>query len=425
MRFSDLSARGLILRGSFTGFAGVLIGTAIITTVLCTRLHFAAVATISFFYSAILYPMVSHWLWLEHGWMQLHKTTVRDYAGGLAIYTTASTFAAIGAIILGRRLLLLREISDISVRGIDVSRNTVAGFVFVLMGLIVSFLPTPEDEYLVRHSNFDGLLFTNGVLALSTTGLVCMLCDVSIGNANNTTYWSLLKYLQAATAGIIALSCGVDNFSPLASFCVGLTAGILFFITGALFQYSFIEDNCNILASSFVCSFLASLSSQLVTERSTNFEAILTKDFTWQLTCYFVILCASCASAIVIFLLLYSCRLLKSESEKLNHNRAVVASKSKREGISLKKVFTDPKTAVYVEPGASKTIINEIVETIVVKPKPKRIGRSGRDSDMATGRSVKQIWPPDDNVSLDRKGSKKFVNLQKSSSSIKRSRTKV
>lgn len=399
------------------GFAAVLVGSGIITSVLSTRIHLLATTIISFFYSAVLYPIVAHWLWVDHGWMQVNKTIIKDYAGGLAVHTTASTFASVGAIVLGRRLLRLSDISEISVVGVEVSKNTIAGYMFVIIGFIAFSLPTPEEEFRLNYNKFNGVLFTNSVMSLSAAGLVTILLDVITNYKKAFTYWSILKYLQAAIGGLVALSCGVDTFSPFASFLVGLVAGMLFFFTAALVSISFIEDNCNIVASSFICSFLASLLSQMI---SKNTIIIHLKNFTWQMSCHLIIFVTSFAFATVIILLLYASNRLKTKREKINHERATATYKMNKRP-SYKKLFSVSSSAGYLEPGLSnKAITNNEnsagegnVASKNVKPKTSHVEESNESI-------ITQISSSDTDFVISKRNSK-IINLQESTSKTKKS----
>lgn len=401
------------------GFAAVLVGTGMITTVLCTRVHMLAAAVISFFYSAILYPVVAHWLWIDHGWMQQTRTvTVNNYAGGLAVHTTASTVASVGAILLGRRLLRLSDISEISIIGVEVSRNTVAGYMFVIIGLIVFSLPTPEEEFRLKYNNFDGVLFTNNVLGLSAAGLITILLDISINCRKTITYWPLLKYLQASIAGVIALSCGVDIFSPIASFGVGLFTGLVFFFTSTAIHHSFIEDNCNIIASSFISSFLASLLSQVVSKNDA-LQAII-----WQIFSHLIICVFSFVSAMLLLLLFYVSNRLKSKSELVNHERSRVAYRRNTRA-SYRNLFSLSKGAGYVEPGTSKVNIDNKFSTEVVGDRIVKQEASDENSTVTDWgeTSVTPVSSTDNTSNISRRSSKKYINLQASSSRIGRFRS--
>lgn len=377
----------------------MLVGTGIITTVLCTRLHMLATIVISFYYSAILYPIVAHWLWVGHGWMQSAQTIVADYAHGVSVYTTASTFAGVGAIILGRRLLRFSEISEISVVSGEVSKNTVTGYILVIIGLIAFSLPTPEEEYRLKYNRFDGVLFTNNVLALSAAGLVTIILDVTFNCRTRVTYWPLIKYLQAAVAGIVALSCGINTFSPTVSFIIGLIAGVVFFFIATLIQHFFIEDNCNIIACCFVNSFLASIFSQLFPTNENIFKTIHHKNLLWQLACHLIIFAVSFLSAVIILLLLYVSNYLKSGSEILNHSRATAVYKNKM-------FLNFSKTVKYIEPGVTKPSDEEF-DTV-----NQILGSASRESMVSKSSSS----------DVSNRKSKRFINLQENTARLKKPR---
>lgn len=361
---------------------------------------------------------------MKHGWMQLRETTVNNYAGGLSVYTTAGTFAFVGAVFLRRRLLRLSELSELSVIGVDISKNTIAGYMFVLIGFIVFSLPTPEEEYSLKHKHFDGVLFTNSALALSASGLMTILLDVTISRRHTITYWALLKYLQAANAGVVALSCSINTISPLASFIMGVTAGAAFFLFSTVIHHSLMEDNCNMITSTLICSFLASLLSDLISKNQTMVTSLLNKKFSWQLACYFIIFTVTFISAILIFLILYVSNRLKSRSEKLNHKRAIVMQKS-RGRVSVKKLFTALSGVRIIEPGIRKAGVSEsgdedVIVGISIEREPSQ--NTETDTILSQESSLTKFSTSEDGRGKNRKKQKKYLNLQESATQIKKSR---
>ncbi|KAK9681163.1 Ammonium Transporter Family [Popillia japonica] len=51
------------------GFSIVILGAAIITTMLAGRLHFVGYVLIGFIYSGFSQPIIMHWIWHPKGWM--------------------------------------------------------------------------------------------------------------------------------------------------------------------------------------------------------------------------------------------------------------------------------------------------------------------------------------------------------------------
>lgn len=55
-----------------------------------------------------------------------HKVSFKDHGGGVVVHFAAGTVALFGAIVLGRRLLRLRDVHDSSV-GVESPGSTIIG----------------------------------------------------------------------------------------------------------------------------------------------------------------------------------------------------------------------------------------------------------------------------------------------------------
>jgi Amt family ammonium transporter len=54
--------------------------------------------------SAIIYPIVGHWIWGPGGWLATLDTPFRDFAGSTVVHTVGGVLALTGAIALGPRI---------------------------------------------------------------------------------------------------------------------------------------------------------------------------------------------------------------------------------------------------------------------------------------------------------------------------------
>lgn len=323
------------------------------------------------------------------------EAEVEDYAAGLAVHATAGTFAAVGAVFLGRRLLRLRDVDEISV-GADSAKNTFVGYLFVIMGLLVLSLPTPEEEFRLKRPE-DGVLFINGILGLSGAGLVAACLDVACNGKVN--YWSVIKYLQAAVAGLVALSCSIDSCSPIVAFTVGLAAGVLFFLVSTIVDHSFIEDYSRAIATHFACSFLASFVAPLLAKDSDDLPVRIA----WQMACYFIILTASALLAILVFSLLCLTPFLRNSEEKLNHRRATLVARSRR--AKCGRLFAVQSGTMFLQPDTPrKTVLKTEVNVI----RERSVDQEFVDADTNGG-----VLENYDSAPSRPDRAKKFRNLQK------------
>lgn len=239
-------------------------------------------------------------------------------------------------------------------------------------------LPSPAYMAIRPYNNYAGIAVTNGILALAA-GILVVAIMYFILHRKKFTYWVTLRCLQGGLASLVAVSSGVDVYSPIIAFAIGVGAALLFYFVSAGVQKTCIEDNCNAIAIHVVSSLLGALLPPFLGRREHLGWAvnmgIRVIHFLWQTMCAFGILALFAIFSVVFFLILHFTKLLRNKGETVNHRRAVLAYKNtgKRKGFGiiarLFKVRTDTK---YIEPGPSQRS-PEVLD--LEQPLPKLGGR--------------------------------------------------
>lgn len=125
----------------FVGWQATIVASAIYTCLLVGRTHVLGYLLIGFIVSGIVQPFAIHWSWTPNGWMAHnhflgYDVAFHDFAGSAVVHVVGSLTGYIGCVILGRRIIRLRDIDDASVPT-DSAGTALAGYFFILLGLQV------------------------------------------------------------------------------------------------------------------------------------------------------------------------------------------------------------------------------------------------------------------------------------------------
>jgi len=91
----------------FYGFAFAATAATIVSGAVAERTQFTAYFAYSLFLTAIVYPIVAHWIWTGDGW--LAKKGLIDFAGSGVVHMTGGVAALWGAIVVGPRKFMMTQ----------------------------------------------------------------------------------------------------------------------------------------------------------------------------------------------------------------------------------------------------------------------------------------------------------------------------
>lgn len=211
--------------GSFTGastfvFNLVFCATTatIVSGAMAERTKFSAYCIYSAVISLFIYPIEAHWVW-GSGW--LAQLGFHDYAGSCAIHMVGGFAALVGAICLGPRIG--KYVKDDKGKVIKV--NAIPGHSITLgaLGVFILWL---------------GWYGFNGAAATSASELSSIFMTTTIAPAAATVTTMIFTWikngkpdvsmcLNAALAGLVAITAGCDALDALGAGIVGIVAGIV------------------------------------------------------------------------------------------------------------------------------------------------------------------------------------------------------
>ena len=200
----------------------------IVSGSMAERTNFKAYCLYSAMISLIVYPISGHWIW-GGGW--LSQLGFHDFAGSTAVHMVGGVTACIGAKILGPRIGKYDR--DGKPKAIPGHNLTVAALgVFILWfcwfgfnGASTTAMSTDAD--LTKAS----LVYMNTNLSAAIATCTAMIFTwVRYGKPD------VSMTLNGALAGLVAITAGCDQVSPVGAFFIGLFAGILLCVSVDFFD---------------------------------------------------------------------------------------------------------------------------------------------------------------------------------------------
>ena len=190
----------------------------IVSGAMAERTKFSAYCVYSGVISMLIYPIEAHWIW-GGGW--LAQLGFHDYAGSCAIHMVGGIAALIGAITLGPRIGKYVRNRDGKVTKV----NAILGHSIPLgaLGVFILWL---------------GWYGFNGAAATTPSELSLIFLTTTIAPAVATCTTMVYTWirngkpdvsmcLNAALAGLVAVTAGCDAFDAIGASVVGIVAGIL------------------------------------------------------------------------------------------------------------------------------------------------------------------------------------------------------
>ena len=202
---------------TFWMFQVVFAATAatIVSGAMAERTKFPAYLVYSVFICAIIYPVVGHWIW-GGGW--LSSKGMIDFAGSTVVHSVGGWAALAGAMLLGPRLGKYNK---------DGSSNAIPGHNIPLAGLGVFILWFGWFGF-NAGSTTAGTDLSIATISVTTTlaasaGAICAMYTAWIRFGKPDTSMAL----NGALAGLVAITAGCANVSPLSAIIIGALGGIL------------------------------------------------------------------------------------------------------------------------------------------------------------------------------------------------------
>ena len=224
----------------------------IVSGSMAERTNFKAYCLYSAMISLIVYPISGHWIW-GGGW--LSQLGFHDFAGSTAVHMVGGVTACIGAKILGPRIGKYdRDGKPKAIPGHNLTVDALGVFIlwfcwFGFNGASTTAMSTDAD--LTKAS----LVYMNTNLSAAIATCTAMIFTwVRYGKPD------VSMTLNGALAGMVAITAGCDQVSPVGAFFIGLFAGILLCVSVDFFdRIAKIDDPVGAISVHGACGAMGTL----------------------------------------------------------------------------------------------------------------------------------------------------------------------
>jgi Amt family ammonium transporter len=233
----------------FWFFQAVFAATAatIVSGAVAERIHFGAYALMVIIISGLIYPIVGHWIWAD-GW--LANLGFIDFAGSTVVHSVGGWFALVGAVMVGPRI---GKYVNGKVQAIP-GHNMPLGTLGVLI-LFMGWFGFNGGSTLAAVGEDVGLVIVNTLLA-GAAGIIVAMLDS----------WRRYKKpdisltLNGALAGLVGITAGAADVTPLGALVIGGLAGaLLVWVVGFIDQKLKVDDPVGAISVHGVCGAFGTL----------------------------------------------------------------------------------------------------------------------------------------------------------------------
>ncbi len=234
-------------------FQTVFCATAatIVSGAMAERTKFSAYLIYSFIISAVIYPVVGHWIW-GGGWLSQLSTPFHDYAGSTVVHSVGGWCALIGAAMVGPR---------IGKFGKDGKAKAIPGHNLVLGALGVFILWLGWFGFNPASSADGTAVILNGRVFVTTNMAACTA-------ALTTLIITWLRYkkpdvsmtLNGVLAGLVGITAGCDVVSVWGAAAIGIICGfVVVFVVELLDKVLKIDDPVGAVGVHLGCGVVGTL----------------------------------------------------------------------------------------------------------------------------------------------------------------------
>jgi len=208
-----------------------IITPALITGAFAERKRFKAFVLFSVAWATLVYAPIAHWVWSPDGW--LAGLGVLDFAGGTVVHLASGVAALVAALVVGRRLGLVRPANEPH----DVPM-TVLGAGLLWFGWF--------------GFNAGSALGANGLAAVAlvttnTAAAMAALTWVTISWLHRGSP-SVLGAAVGAVAGLVAITPAAGFVTPAASILIGFGVGVVCYGASLLRLRVRVDDALDVFA---------------------------------------------------------------------------------------------------------------------------------------------------------------------------------
>ena len=239
-------------------FQAVFAATAatIVSGAVAGRIKFSSYIIYSVVITALIYPVSGHWIW-GGGWLSSLETPMIDFAGSTVVHSLGGWAALAGAMIVGPRIGRYTNVKG-PIRGHSLTLASLGVFIlwFGWYGFNAGSTTSGTDPTIAIISVTTTLAASAGVVSSMITSWIRE-GKPDIGMS-----------LNGALAGLVSITAGTANVSPLSAVLMGAMGGIIVNYSVALFDKLKIDDPVVAISVHGVCGAWGTLAVGLFAQES-------------------------------------------------------------------------------------------------------------------------------------------------------------
>ena len=230
--FSGPSEGGSLSPDVFFVFQSAFAGIAVCIALggFAERAKFSVYVGFTILFSAIVYPVVAHWIW-GGGWLAEHGK--QDFAGSTVVHLTGAMAALAATLLLKPRIGKYNR---------DGSANNLAGHnqVYTTLAVLilwVGWFGFNAGSTVAVDGAFFGFVALNTNLAAGAGAVAALFISwIVLGKSD------IVTTLNGALAGLVAITASCAFVDTWAAVVIGLVAGLLVFYSTRFFEKRKIDD---------------------------------------------------------------------------------------------------------------------------------------------------------------------------------------
>ena len=220
----------------------------IVSGAMAERTKFKSYFVYSFIISAVIYPVVVHWLW-GGGWLYQLSTPMHDFAGSSIVHMTGGVAAFMGARALGPRLG--RYSADGTPRAIP--GHSIPFAVLGTFILLVGWYGFNPGSELAADGAIGGIAVTTTLAAAAGAIMATITIWLKSGKPD------VAMAANGMLAGLVGITAGTAAVSNIGALIIGGAAGVIVVLSVFFFDRIKVDDPVGAISVHGVCGAFGTL----------------------------------------------------------------------------------------------------------------------------------------------------------------------
>jgi Amt family ammonium transporter len=231
-------------------FQGMFAATAatIVSGAVAERIKIGPFMVFAIFYVGIVYPIAGSWKW-GGGFLDKLDTPFYDFAGSTLVHSVGGWAALVAVCLLGARIGKFKDGKIRAIPGHNIPLAT-AGVLILWLG----WFGFNGGSVLSADPALTSLTLVTTCLAAAAGGVIAAL--VSAIKFKNL---DLTMFLNGILGGLVAITAGADQMSPIDAIIIGAIAGSIIVFAVSLIDRLKLDDPVGAIAVHLVCGIWGTL----------------------------------------------------------------------------------------------------------------------------------------------------------------------